>query len=188
MTWTDAGSCRKPPASDADLIGEGGAEQEVLATRRQDLEHATDVADEAHVEHPVGLVEDEDLDVREVDGALADMVEQAPGGGDDHVRAVAQRADLRREADAAVDGGGADAPVASVDADALLDLERELAGRGEDEGADRRGGSASGWPSRWSIGSTNAAVLPVPVWAPAMRSRPASTSGMASAWTGVASV
>ena len=41
------------------------------------------------------------------------------------------------EADAAVDRGGADAPVAAVDANALLDLERELAGRGEDEGADR---------------------------------------------------
>jgi len=34
------------------------------------------------------------------------------------------------------------------------------------------------------IGSANAAVLPVPVCAPAMRSRPASTSGMACSWTG----
>ena len=38
------------------------------------------------------------------------------------------------------------------------------------------------------IGSTNAAVLPVPVWAPASRSRPARTSGIASRWTGVGSV
>ena len=150
-----------------------------------------DVADEAHVEHAVGLVEDEDLDRREVDGALAEVVEQAAGRGDDDVDAATQRVGLRREADAAVDGGRADAPVATVDADALLDLERELAGRGEDEGADRataRRGSTLGGPRRWSIGSTKAAVLPVPVWAPAMRSRPARTSGMASAWTGVGSV
>ncbi len=35
------------------------------------------------------------------------------------------------------------------------------------------------------MGSTKAAVLPVPVWAAARTSRPASTSGMAAAWTGV---
>ena len=32
--------------------------------------------------------------------------------------------------------------------------------------------------NRWSIGSANAAVLPVPVWAQPSTSRPASTSGM----------
>ena len=40
----------------------------------------------------------------------------------------------------------------------------------------------------WSIGRTNAAVLPVPVWAPARRSRPARTRGIDSRWTGVGSV
>jgi hypothetical protein len=35
------------------------------------------------------------------------------------------------------------------------------------------------------MGSANAAVLPVPVWAPAMRSRPDSTTGMACSWIGV---
>ena len=118
-----------------------------------------------------------------------------------------QRADLGLEADAAVDRGGADRAVGAVGADALLDLERELAGRGEDEDADRRRGrrpaAAVALPRRavarlpagralalrrWRIGSTNAAVLPVPVWAPASRSRPASTSGIASRWTGVGSV
>ena len=35
-----------------------------------------DVRQEAHVEHPVGLVEDEDLDLAEVGDPLADEVEQ----------------------------------------------------------------------------------------------------------------
>ena len=35
------------------------------------------------------------------------------------------------------------------------------------------------------VGSRNAAVLPVPVWAAASRSRPARTSGIEAAWTGV---
>src|SRR2546426_619873 len=39
--------------------------------------------------------------------------------------------------------------------------------------------------SRWRIGSMNAAVLPVPVWAEPIRSRPARASGIASCWIGV---
>ena len=38
---------------------------------------------------------------------------------------------------------------------------------------------------RWSIGSAKAAVLPVPVWAMPIRSRPAMTAGIACAWIGV---
>ena len=40
---------------------------------------------------------------------------------------------------------------------------------------------------RWSVGSANAAVLPVPVGASARRSRPASSGGIASRWIGVGS-
>ena len=38
------------------------------------------------------------------------------------------------------------------------------------------------------IGSTKAAVLPVPVCAPASTSRPSRITGIAAAWTGVGSV
>ena len=43
----------------ADLVGEGGGEQQVLALLGQHREHPADVADEAHVEHAVRLVEHE---------------------------------------------------------------------------------------------------------------------------------
>jgi hypothetical protein len=65
------------------------------------------------------------------------VIEQAAGRGDDEVDAAAKRVRLGREADAAVDRGRTDAPVAAVDADRFLDLERKFASRGEDEGADR---------------------------------------------------
>jgi hypothetical protein len=39
-----------------------------------------------------------------------------------------------------------------------------------------------------SSGSVKAAVLPVPVWAAPITSRPASTMGMALAWIGVIDV
>ena len=42
----------------------------------QQVEDPADVGHEAHVQHPVRLVEDEDLDLAEVGRALADEVEQ----------------------------------------------------------------------------------------------------------------
>ena len=44
--------------------------------------------DEAEVEHLVGLVEDEDLDLAQAQRALVDEVEQAAGRGDEHVDAA----------------------------------------------------------------------------------------------------
>ena len=61
---------------------------------------------EAHVEHPVGLVEDEELDRVERDGAALDQVEQPARRGDEHVRAPGLLG-LGVDADAAVDGGDA---------------------------------------------------------------------------------
>jgi hypothetical protein len=64
------------------------------------------------------------------------VVEQAAGRGHDDVDAAPQGVELGAVADAAVDGRRADPAVLAVDAHALLDLEGELTGRGEDEGAD----------------------------------------------------
>jgi hypothetical protein len=93
----------------SDVVGEGSREEQVLTTRRQHGKDLADVADEAHVKHPVGLVEDEDLDPRQVDGALADG--GRAGGRASRRRSpgpARKRADLRVEADAAVDRGRAD--------------------------------------------------------------------------------
>ena len=84
------GVAEEPARERADVVGERGREQQVLPLRRQDVEDLADVADEAHVEHAIGLVEDEDLDRREVDGALAEVVEQAAGRGDDDIGAAAE--------------------------------------------------------------------------------------------------
>jgi hypothetical protein len=119
----------------ADVVRVGGREQEVLAARREQREDLADVADEAHVEHPVRLVEDEDLDRGQVDRPLADVVEQAARRRDDDLGAGPELRDLGADADAAVDRRRADRPVAAVGADALLDLDRELARRHDDEDA-----------------------------------------------------
>ncbi len=120
-----------------DLVGEGRREQQVLPLLRQQREDPLDVADEAHVEHPVGLVEDQDLDPRQVERALALVVEQPARRGDQHFDAAAQLRDLRVDADTAVDHHRRDAQVLAVHAHTLLDLRGEFARGRENQRADR---------------------------------------------------
>ena len=93
---------------------------------------------EAHVEHPVGLVEDEELEVVEAHDAARHQVLEAAGRGDEDVGALA-RLDLLLEADAAVDGRDLEPLDAGERLGLLDDLGGELAGRREHE----RGGAAA---------------------------------------------
>ncbi len=68
-----------------------------------------DVVDEAHVEHAIGFVEHQHVDVLEHGGAGAEVVEQATGGGDQDVERTAQGLELSRVGHAADDGGDAQA-------------------------------------------------------------------------------
>ncbi len=111
-----------------------------LAGVRGGVEQGLDVFDEAHVEHLVGLVEDDDLELVQPQRAAVHQVDRAAGGGDDDVDALGQAAQLRADGGAAVDGEHAGAHAPAVAGDGLGDLQRELAGRGEDEA--ERGGAA----------------------------------------------
>ena len=120
-----------------DLVRERGRKQQVLALRRQCRQHLADIADETHVEHAVGFVQHQDLDARQVDGALLHVVEQAARRGDQDVDALLQHLDLRMDANAAKNHGGRQFQVFAVSPHAFLDLCREFAGGGQDQGADK---------------------------------------------------
>ena len=62
---------------------------------------ALDVRNEAHVEHAIGLVDDEDLDAGQQQLAALEMVEQAAGRGDQHVDAARDLGVLVAEGNAA---------------------------------------------------------------------------------------
>ena len=161
-----------------DLFREGGREQQALAFLRQHGQDAPDVGDEAHVEHAVGFVEDDELDLAEVDALLLHVVEQAAGRGDDDLAAFAQFGGLRLDVDAAIDADRAQRQVLAVGDDALVHLHRQFARRRQDQAAHRMACRRRSWcwrggAIRCSIGSVKPAVLPVPVWAPPMTSRPA---------------
>ena len=97
-------------------------------------EDRLDVLGEAHLEHLVGLVEDEEAQLGEVEGALLEVVHDATGRADDDVHAAAQRGELDAVALAAVDRQHAHAlHVGGVLLEGLGDLQRELAGRGQHE-------------------------------------------------------
>ena len=96
---------------------------------------AADVLDEAHVEHAIGFVEDEERHAAELHVAALDQVEQAAGRGDQDVDATRQGLDLAAVAHAADDGAEAQAEAAAVGVEAARDLDGKLAGRREDERA-----------------------------------------------------
>ena len=122
----------------------------------------------------------------EVDVVEAHVVEEPARRRHDDLGAGAQRPLLRPHVDAAHDRHRRQADVVAERQRLLVDLHGQLARRREDQGpAHVRAGRCC---SRCRIGSRNAAVLPVPVEAQPIRSRPARATGMASAWIGVGRV
>jgi hypothetical protein len=168
-----------------DGVGHGGREEQVLAFGREPVQDGPDVREEAHVEHVVGLVQDQGVQGGEVGVALADVVQQASGAGHDDVHAAAQGLGRGAHAHAAIDGDAFDVGPAAEVAHGVVDLFGQFPGGGHDQGLDGAafGGLAAGQAVK--MGSRNAAVLPVPVWARPMTSRPSMTGGMASVWMGV---
>src|SRR5207249_295988 len=98
-----------------------------------------DVGQEAHVEHAVRFVEDEDLETVERSMGILKMIEQPAGRRHQDVDALAERLLLRPHADAAEDGRAGQIRKAGEPFEMLDDLRRQLASGGEDESA---GGAA----------------------------------------------
>jgi hypothetical protein len=119
-----------------------------------------DVVDEAHVEHAVGFVEHQHLDVLEHGLAGTEVVDQAAGGGDEDVQRAAQGLQLGRVGHAADDGGHAQARhVAAVVHGGLGHLHGQFTRRAQHQhtraarASKRRGRSKRGSRSRHSPGA-----------------------------------
>ena len=105
---------------------------------------ALDVGQEPEVQHLVGLVEHQRVDLAEGEVALLGEVEQAAGGADHDVDALAQGGELRLVGAAAVDRDDPDAEVAARVGEVLGDLDAELAGGHHDEGLRHVAGAVGG--------------------------------------------
>ena len=123
----------------ADFLWHGGREEQVLTFARQVGDQFADVVDEAHVEHAVGFVEDEDFRFGEIDGALIDEVEQAAWRCDQDIDAVSHDLLLLVFADATEDGGDVQIHKAAIGLEIVGDLGCKFTRRGQDEGTGRFG-------------------------------------------------
>ena len=123
----------------ADGVGEGGGEQQGLALARQRTEQLVQLLGEAQVEHAVGLVQHQRLQLVEAHRVLPVQVEQATGGGHQQVDALAQLHHLRVDADPAVHRVGAQWQVLRVLLHRLRHLLGQLAGRHQHQRAHRVG-------------------------------------------------
>ena len=88
VTDTSAGLVRYWSASSLIALRHGRREEQGLALGRDQRDDPLQRVDEAEVEHLVGLVEDEDLELAQGERALVDEVEQAAGRGDEDVEAA----------------------------------------------------------------------------------------------------
>ena len=115
------------------LLVERRREQQRLALGRRLAHNAADGGQKAHVEHAVGLVEYQHLDLVQVAGALLDQVDQTARRGDQDIAAVLECRGLRLVAHATHDGHGDMAGDVGDLARDLVDLLGELARGGDDE-------------------------------------------------------
>ena len=118
-----------------DLGRHGGGEEQRLAQLRQVADDALDVGDEAHVEHAIGFVDHQHLDVVQQHLAALEMVEQAARRGDQHVDALLERALLVVEAHAADQQRHAELVVLAVDVEVLGHLGGQFTRRLQDQRA-----------------------------------------------------
>jgi hypothetical protein len=75
----------------------GGREEQRLTGERDEFDDALDVGNEAHVEHPVGFIDDQQFDAGHQQLAAFGVIEQAAGRGDQHIGAALKLADPVRQ-------------------------------------------------------------------------------------------
>ena len=112
-----------------DGIGKGGGEQQGLALFRQCAEQLVQLAGKTQVEHAVGFIQHQGLQLGELHRVLPIQVEQSPRRGHQHVDALAQLHHLRVDADPAVHRIAGQGQVLAVAQKALQHLLGQLASR-----------------------------------------------------------
>ncbi len=117
----------------SDVARHGGREEQRVALGWHELQDASYIANEAHVEHTVGFVEDERTHLVEAQVTLVDKIEKTTGRRDEDVDTASNGIHLRTLAHAAEDDGVRDAHMTAIGMNALADLDGELTRRRQDQ-------------------------------------------------------
>ena len=126
-----------------DFGGHRRGEEQRLPRKRNHLADAFDVGNEAHIQHAVGFVDDQQFDAGEQQPAAFGVVEQPAGGCDQHVDAARQLGVLVAERNAADQQRDVELLAGAVFVELFLDLGREFAGRFQNKGAGHSGAGAA---------------------------------------------
>jgi hypothetical protein len=94
------------------------------------------VAENNHVEHAVGFIQDQHLQGAVVEQAIIHQIEQTAGGGDEDVDATAQGLDLWLFANTTKDHRMFEAQAFAILLEAITDLRSKLAGGCQDQHLD----------------------------------------------------
>ena len=94
-----------------------------------------DVVDEAHVQHAVGLIKNQELDLVELQAVALDEVEQPPGRRHHYLDAGHHRTDLASHRDTADRQRRGQAHMAAISIEAVQDLPRQFTGRAQHQHA-----------------------------------------------------
>ena len=114
-----------------------GRKEHSLAICRQGVNDFLDVPDKAHIEHSVGLVENEDFDVPQVDGSSIHMVKKSSWCSNNDVNASMKSSKLPIDVYAAVNGKCSNVEETAIASYRLFNLHRQLSRRREDKRADK---------------------------------------------------
>ena len=116
-----------------DARGHGGREEGSLAVDGGLRQDPLDVLDKAHVEHFIGLIEDEEAHIVKKERATAHVVHDPAGRTDDDLGPALQTSELPLVWLAAVDGQGLDVLVAPVAVDGFRHLDGQLPRRRQNQ-------------------------------------------------------
>ena len=121
-----------------DVGGEGCREHHRLTIVAEGhallLDDATDLRLEAHVQHAISLIEDEELDGLHGNATTLDEIDETAGSSDEHIATALDLAELIPDVGTTVDDDGSNAGGVGETLGLFVDLARELTGGGEDEG------------------------------------------------------
>jgi hypothetical protein len=116
-----------------DARRDGGREQRRLPFVRRLAQDGVEVLGETHVEHLIGLVENDEARVVQAQRAALQVIDRAPRRRDHDIHAALKAAKLMTDRLAAVHGQDLDLEAAPIPMHRLPDLHRKLAGRHEDQ-------------------------------------------------------
>jgi hypothetical protein len=125
-----------------DFRRHGGREHQGLADHRQLLADFFNIGDEAHIQHAVGFVNHQHLDVGQDDASALEQVQQTARRGNQHINAAIQQLDLVVHILAADNQAVGQLVVLAVNVKILGDLRGQLPRRLQDQRARHAGAGA----------------------------------------------